>query len=105
MKLYPKDATSTGERAIYIGVEFFAAGLFLFMWLSAFNVFHNFYSVACIKAGWGWKFPGVLITAIFLYNLYVGIKDEEREVSFLLILVLAILSLASFCGFGYPYIF
>lgn len=103
MKLFPKDATTVGEKAVYV-ITFGGAGLlYLFMQLSAFGVFHNFYSDACKAAGWGWKVPGLLLTALLVYNIYKGTKDEGKPPSGVILAVLTALSLAFYCGFAYPY--
>lgn len=102
MKLYPKDATSTGEKISYTAVAIFFFGLFLFLQLSALGVFNNFYSIACREAGWLWKAPGLLFAGAFLFKAYQMAKDEAKVNLFLLFVLLA-LSIGFHCGFAYPY--
>lgn len=100
MSLIPKDAKGF-EKAVYVFVPLGAAALLLFMYLSAFNVFHNFYSAACKEAGWAWKIPGLifLVWAIwYFFQLNYGYK--KNQIPFYALLAL---SLATMCGFAYPY--
>jgi hypothetical protein len=102
MKLIPQDARGF-EKFVYI-IGFGLPILLLpFMVLSAWGVFHNYYSVACQDAGWGWKIPGTLFFLGVVYELYIGFKEPENAVSNFVLLVGAVLSLGFYCGFGTPY--
>lgn len=104
MRLFPKDAVGF-EKVVYAFGYGIPVALYLFMQLSAFNLFHNFYSQACKAAGWGWKIPGAILTLILVVEIYVGLKDEKPAASNLALFVIAALSLLLYCGFAYPYIF
>jgi hypothetical protein len=104
MRIFPKDAVGF-EKVVYAAGYGIPVILYLFMQLSAFNLFHNFYSQACNAAGWGWKIPGVVFTLILAVELYTGLKDEKKAASNTALFVVAALSLLFYCGFAYPYIF
>lgn len=105
MKLYPKDATSAGEKALYIGCELFAVGLYLFLFLSAFGLFNNFYATACKDAGFWWKIPGLISTAVAVWFTYLIVSDAPSKPSLIGVGIAVALSIGFYCGFGYPYIF
>ncbi len=70
------------------------AGLVVFMLASAFFHLDNFYSKACVAAGWGWKAATVVVVAI-LFKLSTKINNDLlRPVAWFVILALM------FCGFA-----
>lgn len=100
MSLIPKDAKGF-EKAVYVFVPVIAAGLLLFMYLSAFGVFHNFYSEACKLAGWGWKIPGIALLAFAVwYFIQLNYGYKKNVFWFYACIVLSLLSMA---GFATPY--
>lgn len=107
IKIWPKDAKGfmekTGYVLMYVAVPF----VYIYMQLSAFGVFNNFYATACKSAGWGWKIPGLILTAAFVYSIYELAEDhnDRLDPKPLHIGTLMVLSLAVYCGFAYPYIF
>lgn len=105
MRVFPKDATSVGEKAVYVIGYGIPVIIFLYLQLSAFGVFHNFYSVACKAAGWGWKIPALIFTAALIGSLVKGFKDEREAPSNFGLFVLSLIILLLYCGFAYPYIF
>jgi len=104
MKLIPKDAKGF-ERFVYLFAPVFCAALILFMVLSAFQVFNNFYSQACKEAGPVWKVLGSLCLAYTGYRFYklASDKKEAGKSTNVTLLLLLILTFLLFCGFAYPY--
>lgn len=101
MKFFPKDANKT-ERITIAAVLIFITALFLFMQLSAFGVFDNMYATACRVAGWGWKIPGLIFTGLLAFYIWLGVEDRV-EMNVFVLFIIAVLSLAFYCGFSYPY--
>lgn len=100
MRLIPKDAQGF-EKAVYVFVPVLLIAGLLFMYLSAFGVFHNFYSEACKLAGWIWKIPGLslLILAIwYFFQLSYGYKKSPFW-----LWAMIVFSLLSMTGFATPY--
>lgn len=103
MSLFPKDAVTTGEKVVYSVGFGIPVVLFLYLFLSAFGVFHNFYADACAQAP-GWcKILGLLFTGGLVYSLYLNIKDDKKAPNTLALFLLAALAILSFCAFTYPF--
>lgn len=100
MSLIPKDAKGF-EKFVYVFVPVVGLGLLLYMYLSAFGVFHNFYSEACKLAGGWWKIPGLLLLGGAIWQ-YKQLVDGEVMKPHVMIILLA-LSLLAMAGFTTPY--
>jgi hypothetical protein len=104
MRLFPKDAVGF-EKVVYaLG---FGIPVILILWLelSALGLFHNFYSVACKAAGWGFQVAGTVCFAILVLRLIAGFRDKRIAPSNGELLLWVGLSIGLNCGLGYPYIF
>jgi hypothetical protein len=111
-KLIPKDATTTVEKIAYVGMNLVLPLLYVYMLLSAFQVFKNFYQKAVAAAGWAWYIPGILFTALLVYSVIVFANDEDVVIgkvkikpSLGYIAILFVLSLLAYAGFTSPYKF
>jgi hypothetical protein len=102
--LWPKDATSTFEKALYAAMYILPTVWFLFMQLSAFQIFHNIYQKNVHAAGIGWHIIGFLFSA----GAVIGVIETAKEspsipkstiADVIIILVLAALGLCSYAGF------
>jgi uncharacterized membrane protein YdcZ (DUF606 family) len=95
-------------------IGFFVAGLILFMYASAAQIFHNAYAFNVAGAPWYFNFLGILATA---YNVRVTVKvingsskigKGEALVQVLAIAGLLVFSLLALMGFttahGNPYL-
>lgn len=105
MSLFSKD-TSFMEKVSLL----FPVALIAFMYASAFGVFHNFYSVAvaAAKPHALWFTLGFIFTASWIYTTYKATVNGVTRGSFAPVVLIGIgivLSLLSFCGFAYPYVF
>lgn len=103
MRIFPKDAPTIGEKIAYSLGFGIPVVLFLFMLLSAFGIFHNFYSEACAEAGLVWRAVGLVFTSGLVYGVYLWVTDNIKKPSFWMIFALAAFSLLSFCAFTTPY--
>lgn len=100
MKLIPKDAQGF-EKFVYLFAEIGAAAWILFVYLSAFGVFHNFYSEDCKAAGAGWKIPGLIFLALSVWQfrrlVIASVYPSVKQIVFFVVLL--ILSICSMAGF------
>lgn len=103
MSLIPKDATSVGEKMVYVIAWGIPAVIYLIFLLSAFQVFHNFYSIAAASAGIGWRIGGSICTVILAYELYAVAKDDVEKPSNFLLFLIAAVNILLYIGFGFPY--
>src|SRR5574338_1715017 len=100
MKLIPKDAQGF-EKFVYLFAELGAAAWILFVYLSAFGVFHNFYSEDCAKSGVVWHIVGFVFLGLGVLqfrSLTIAKVDPTvmQIVSFFLLLTLSVCSMAGF---------
>lgn len=103
-KLWPADATTTFEKALY---AFFAIGVpvaYLFMLLSAAGIFHNFYQANVKAAGSGWHMIGTIL-ALGEILFAISVVEEKDHIfksstgEAIALIALAAISLLSFAGF------
>lgn len=88
------------EKILY---TLLAIGL-LFLQLSAFGVFNNYYAAACEAAGWGWKVAGAFLTAVSVF-IFINQSQTHNPSRGIIILggIIHVLALCAYAGFSTPY--
>ena len=109
-KLWPKDAKEPMSKVAYTLMNLFVPALFLFMQLSAFQLFDNFYSKAVAEASFIWNAVGFVLSALLVYSVVKFIKDEDVKIGRITVkpsggycVLLLVLSLLSYAGWSTPY--
>lgn len=78
--------------------------LLLFMQLSAFGLFNNYYATACEASGWGWKVAGAFLTAVSVF-IFIHQSQTHNPSRGIIILggIIHVLALCAYAGFSTPY--
>jgi len=106
-KPWAKDAT-TGEKITNTAILLFVVGLYMFMQLSAWQVFENLYSKECALAPVFFHALGGVLSILSITGIYLMIKDKIGRTStgagmaaVGVLTALTFLSYAGFYAYGY----
>jgi hypothetical protein len=86
----------------------FAGGCWLYMQLSAWQIFHNFYQCSASMAGAGWRIFGLLLTAASVFWGYELATDgnhvtKNDTANVIILALLVVFSFLAYMGFTTGY--
>jgi hypothetical protein len=89
-------------------VILFVGGCWLYMQLSAWQIFHNFYQCSASMAGAGWRIFGLILSAASIFWGYELATDgnyvtKDDTGNAIILAVLVVLSFLAYMGFTTGY--